>query len=72
METKELFEKWKATATYSQGGEKKREEDSKLGKSTEAFFAANEEVKLREAPPPEPLSEKYQRQFKTDLKTPGM
>ena len=70
-ENKELFKKWKATAKYSGKSAQDAEEDRKLQQSAGAFFAADEETKLKGLPAKEQLSEKYIKQFKMDVKTSG-
>ena len=71
MENKELYGKWKATAKYSDNYKEKTMEKQKLAQATDKFFAASEEAKVVSEPEKEQLGEKYIKQFKIDMKTPG-
>ena len=71
MKNKELYEKWKATAKYSDNYKEKTMEEQELAQSTDKFFAASEETKVVSEPEKEQLGEKYIKQFRIDMKTPG-
>ncbi len=71
MESKSLYEQWKATAKYSEQHEARTAEEKKFQTSAGVFFAAAEPMKPAAQAPKEPLEEKYKRQFKMDVQSPG-
>ena len=71
MENKDLYQKWKASAKYSNEFTSKQQEEIKLQESTDKFFAASEQVVSKD-PPKEKLDDLYRRQFTMDVKTPGI